>query len=156
MFITFTFVVFLAWNMLEANINGKIIKDEIKAYFRPTVHIDYKPSDNQIKTIEIGGTPSMKICDLYKEDGTAVYNTNQHIERITKYINSLILVQATDDELPNMSPDTVIKYLDDKGEAVQTFIIFGQIFIKDCNNDKLYRVKSSAKGIVNELEEFMK
>lgn len=151
----FCFVAILGlcvWILLGSSSNDKLMRNEIKAYFRPTIYLDYHPNVDEINMIQMGGTISMPSCDLRKYDGVALYNTKQHMEQITNYLNAIPLVWAAEDELPNLSPDAFIQYFDDRGDLVQNFTIYGQVFIRDVNQKKLYRIKKSSTGIITGLE----
>lgn len=131
--------------------NGKLIFNEIVAYFCPTVYLNYNPNVSNISEIQIGGTVSMSYYDCM-EYGNFIYTKENNIKMITNYLNTLLLVESTEDELPNNSPDAFIQYFDDKGNLIKNFIIYGQVFIRDVNNDKLYRIKKTKIGIIEGLE----
>ena len=88
----------------------------------------------------------MKLCDE-KIYGDAAYTKRQNIEKITDYLHGLKLASASDEELPNMSADASITYYNKANEKVKTFIIYGQVFIKDLENGTLYRVKYNSQII---------
>lgn len=131
--------------------NGKLELGTIGACYRETVYLNYHPYMENIGEIHIGGTVSMPFCDT-SELGKAIYNKKEHIKKITDYLNAVPLVKASEDELPNKSPDSYIQYFDDKGALINNFIIYGQIFLKDVNNNKLYRIKEYDSGLIEGLE----
>lgn len=132
--------------------NGDLALNEIKAYFRRTVYLDFHPNVDEIYEIQVGGTVSLQIYDSYERD-CAIYNTTRHIEQITDYLTTLKLAEATEEELPNKSCDSFIQYYDKNGTLIRNFLIYGEIFIKDVNNKKIYRIKSTGSGIIDGLEE---
>lgn len=131
--------------------NGNLIMSEIKTNFRHTVFLDYYPESDTIKEVEIGGAINMTDCDL-KKNGNSIYNQKQHIEQITDYLNTIALVNSTKEELPNKSPDSYIQYFDNNGILMGNFLIYGQAFIEDAINDKVYQVKRNKASIIQELE----
>ena len=130
--------------------NRELEIDEIKAYFRPTVSLDFQPDFENVIKIVIDGKVYMPYCDTY-EKGNAVYKTKVHIEQITNYLNELKLVEAQKEELPNKSPDYFIYYYD-KSDVIKRFVIYGDVFIEDLEDKKLYRVKNTKSGIITGLE----
>lgn len=131
--------------------NGELIKDEIRAYFRKTVSLDFHSDINKIGKITIS---SVILRSKYTsgENGMVVYNKKEQIEQITEYLNSLKLVEAKEDEIPSRSPNSYIQYIDKKDNIVQSFTIYGDTFIKNGNNKRLYRVKNPNRGIIDGLE----
>ena len=85
------------------------------------------------------------------ENGNAIYLPKVYIKQIINYLNGLKLVEVQEDELPNKSPDYFIYYYDGK-DVMKRFIIYGEVFIKDLENKKLYRVKNPKPGIITGLE----
>lgn len=142
---------FCIWFMLTSSSNGELALSEIKAYFRHTVNLNFHPDLGEISEVQIGGAISMLGYESTKY-GNAIYNKKQHMEQITDYLNTISLVESMEDELPNKSPDVFIQYFDDKGNLIKNFIIYGQVFIKDVNNKKLYRIKKPNIGIIKGLE----
>lgn len=131
--------------------NGNLIMSEIKTNFRHSVFLDYYPESDTIKEVEIGGAINMTDCDL-KKNGNSIYNQKQHIEQITDYLNTIALVSSAKEELPNKSPDSYIQYFDNNGILTGNFLIYGQAFIEDAINDKVYQVKRNKASIIQELE----
>ena len=137
------------WFLPGSDSNGELQKNEIKAYFRPTVYLDYHPDLNEVSEIKIGGTISMSYESV---KSVYIFNQKQYIEQITDCLNSLKLAEVKDDELPNKSPDSFVQYYDNNGELVKNFIIYGTVFIKDVDCQKLYRIKYTNYDIVSQLE----
>ena len=131
--------------------NGKLIKDEIRASFRKTVPLEFYPDINKISKITISST---RLRSNYSscENGTVVYNKKEQIEQITEYLNGLELVEAKEDEIPSKSPDSYIQYISEKDNVVQSFTMYGDTFIKNGNNKRLYRVKHRNNGIIEGFE----
>ena len=138
---------------------------ELKAYFQRTISLNFHPNMDKVSEVQIGGAVSMTFYDTYNYGnavsmtfydtynyGNAVYNKKHHMEQITDYLNTLPLVESTVDELPNKSSDAFIQYYDEEGNLAHNFVLYGQIFIKDVNNQKLYRVKRNGGGIIEKLE----
>lgn len=136
--------IYTTWRLSD---NYKLDMNEIKAYFKTTVHLDYQPDIEKIKEIQIGGTFST----FYK----AVYTDKIYIEEITHYLNNLELVKANADELPNKSPDSYVQYYDNDETLVGNFVIYGEVFIKDVNHQQLYRIKTTHEGIVEGIEKLL-
>lgn len=120
--------------------NSKLFQNEIKAYFKPTVHLDYHPNIDNIGEIQIGGIISTSNYDKF-ENGHAVYADKYNINTITNYLNKIPLVTCDESELPNLSPDSYIQYFDTEGNIIKNFTVFGTIFIKDVNDNRVYRIK---------------
>lgn len=137
--------------VITSDPNCDLEVNEIKAYFRNSVSLEYNPNMDEIGEVQIGGTIRMKSCDL-TERGNAVYNNQQHIEQITKCLNDMVLVEAAEDELPNKSPDSYVQYYDNVGVLVKNLVIYGRVFIEDVKNSKLYRIKKFNTDIIRELE----
>lgn len=139
------------WLMSVSFSNNTLMLGELKAYFQRTISLNFHPNMDKVSEVQIGGAVSMTFCDTYKY-GNAVYNKRHHMEQITDYLNTLPLVESTVDELPNKSSDAFIQYYDEEGNLAHNFVLYGQIFIKDVNNQKLYRVKRNGGGIIEKLE----
>lgn len=131
--------------------NANLELNEIKAYFRPNISLTYYPNIVEISEVRIGGTASMPYYDMF-EHGCAIYNNKNNIEQITDYLNDLNLVNSSEDELPNKSCDSFIQYYDNNGNLVKNLLIYGEIFVKDVNNNKIYRIKKTNVGIIEGLE----
>lgn len=131
--------------------NANLELNEIKAYFRPNISLTYYPNIVEISEVRIGGTASMPYYDMF-EHGCAIYNNKNNIEQITDYLNNLNLVNSSEDELPNKSCDSFIQYYDNNGNLVKNLLIYGEIFVKDVNNNKIYRIKKTNVGIIEGLE----
>lgn len=139
------------WLMSVSFSNNTLMLGELKAYFQRTISLNFHPNMDKVSEVQIGGAVSMTFYDTYKY-GNAVYNKRHHMEQITDYLNTLPLVESTVDELPNKSSDAFIQYYDEEGNLAHNFVLYGQIFIKDVNNQKLYRVKRNGGGIIEKLE----
>ncbi|MBE5040989.1 hypothetical protein [Ructibacterium gallinarum] len=131
--------------------NRELEINEIKAYFRATVSLNFHPDFENAEKIVIGGPAiHMSYYDTL-ENGHAIYLTKTHIEQITNYLNGLKLAKAQEDELPNQSPDYFIYYYNEKG-IIKRFTVHGEVFIKDLEEKKLYRIKNTKMGIMEGLE----
>lgn len=137
--------------MIHTSSNGGLALSELKACFKDTVKLDYLSEIEEISEIQIGGAISMSYQDTTKY-GNSVYNEKQSIKQITNYLNTISLVEASEDELQNKSPDAYIQYFGYEGGLLRNFIIYGQVFIKDVNTDRLYRIKGFDTGIIEGLE----
>lgn len=131
--------------------NSQQMKNEIKAYFKPTVYLDYNPCIDEIGKIKIGGTISMSYYDEM-ENRNAVYTNLHNIDKVTNYLKSIPLVNADKNELPNMSPDSYIQYYDKDGNQIKNLIIFGKTFIKDVDSNKIYKIKYNGAKVLKKLE----
>lgn len=107
-----------------------------------TVYLNYIPDYEQIREVQVYSLTEMKCYDEY-ENGNAIYRTNTHIQEITDYLNNIKLVEASYDELPNISADGSIRYCDNKNSVVKLFALYGGYYIEDVYNDKLYRTKGT-------------
>lgn len=153
-FIGFCIIVFIGLFLMNFSNKNDLNLNEIKAYFKHTIFLDYHPDIDEIYEVQIGGAINLSSYDATRH-GNAIYNKKHNIEQITNYLNLISLVEATEDELPNKSPDSYIQYFDNNGQIVGSFIIYGQIFIKDIINKKLYRIKKTKTGIVKGLEDYL-
>ena len=143
------FVFALVFPFLSPNWTLEI--NEIKAYFRPGVSLDFHPDFENVEKVVIGG-PAVQMSHYdTSENGNAVYLTKMHIRQITDYLNEQEFVKTQEDELPNKSPDYFINYYDEKG-IIKRFTIYGEVFIKDLEEEKLYRIKNTKKGIMEGLK----
>lgn len=120
--------------------NAELARDEVKAWFRPSVSLDFYPDLNDVGSVQIGGAITMNSYEN-KVHGDAEYRKKQNIEILTDYLNNLNLVYAEERELPNMSADAAIVYYDNSDVPIRKFIIYGQVFIRDLEDKTLYRVK---------------
>lgn len=130
------------WYELYKSPNRDLTKAELKAYFRPTIHLNFYPDADEIGEVQIGGAVSMSYYDK-SEHGNAIYNKKQYIKQITEYLNNIKLAKSTKEELPNISPDSFVQYFDNNGELIKNYIIYGQVFIQDSDTGILYRVKNT-------------
>lgn len=130
--------------------NYELEMSEIKAYFKKTVYLDYAPEYDKISEIQIYSLAEMQNCDKYR-DGNAIFNTKDHIKSITECLNSIKLVEASYDDLPNKSADCSIRYYDNEGNMVMQFVLYGGVFINDVYNDKLYRTKYTKDDIIEAI-----
>ena len=136
--------------MNPSNPNRDLARDEYMANFRLTRHLSDVPKSDNVY-IEVRGVINLNTCD--KKDGdTAIYNTTGNIKKINRYLKHMRLAVAYEDELPNESADAFITYYDNEGNKLKTYIIYGQVFIKDLQADRLYRIKNPYKGIIRGLE----
>lgn len=131
--------------------NSKLFQNEIKAYFKPTVHLDYHPNIDNIERIQIGGIISMSHYDKL-ENGNAVYTDKGNINMITDYLNKIPLVMCDETELPNISSDSYIQYVDTDGDIVKNFTVFGMSFIKDVSDNQVYRIKYNGNKVFEKFE----
>jgi len=120
--------------------NRKLIIDETLAMFKPTVHLKYHQSIDDIKEIELSGIFVAQHADE-KRRGDYILTNKHKIQKVIDYLNRIPLAKATEDELPNKSADGSIKIYNVNGKEVGNFIIYGQVFIKDLITQKLYRSK---------------
>lgn len=150
----FLIILFGALMGLKVNLlnNYKLELNEIKAYFKDQVHLDYYPDLEKIDSIQIGGAISMIWYDK-KTKGNSIYTEKKNLKQITDYLNNLSLVESTEDELPNKSPDIYIQYFDINNNLDKNFVIYGRVFIKDVNNKMIYRIKNANTDIVQGLEQ---
>lgn len=130
--------------------NYELKMNEIKAYFKKTVYLDHAPEYDKISEIQIYSLTELQNCDKFL-DGNAIFNTKDHIQSITECLNSIKLVEASYDELPNKSADGSIRYYDNEGNMVMQLGLYGGVFIKDAYNDKLYRTKYAKDDIIELL-----
>ncbi|MCH5211748.1 MAG: hypothetical protein J1G06_01920 [Oscillospiraceae bacterium] len=143
--------VYIALIMNPSNPNRELDLAEYKAKFRLTKHLSDIPQSDNIY-IEVKGVIDLNTYD--KKDGDrAIYNTTDNIKKINKYLKHMRLAVAYEDELPNQSPDTFITYYDKEGNILKNYIIYGEVFIKDLQADRLYRIKNPNKGIIEGLED---
>lgn len=132
-----------------SNPNYDLELNEIRSYFKKTVYLNYIPDYEQISEVQVYSLTEMKHYDEY-EKGNSIYKTQLHIQEITKSLNSIKLVEATYDELPNKSADSSIRYYDNRNSLVKLFVLYGGCYIKDVYNDRLYRTKG-ATDIIESL-----
>ena len=137
--------------VLTSSPNSKLALDEIKACFRQTIPLEFHPDLNKTSKVIIS---SVLFEPHYNstEDGIAVYTQKRHVEQITDYLKTLTFVEAKEDEIPNKSPDGYIQFIGNKNNLIQSFTIYGDLFIKNGNNNKLYRIKNTKLGIIGGLE----
>ena len=117
--------------------NRKLMLNEFFSMFRPTVFFDYQIDMDTIKEVEIMGTVPMQQAD----DGGFTFSNKHKIIGIFSYLNEIPLVKADRSELPNMSPDLIIRVSDGNEEVIGTIWIYGQVFIENRDNGELYRSK---------------
>ena len=123
----------------------------MKAYFRNTVHLNLQLNVNEISEIQIGGAASLSVYDSFEHD-CAIYKIKENIELITQYLNSLELAESNKEELPNISCDSFIQYYDINGNLTENLLIYGEIFIENVNDKKIYRIKNTNLDIIDGLK----
>lgn len=132
------------------NPNRKIYWYEFLAHFKPTVCLETSFDIDDVKKIEIEGLITTNMKPDEKSGGVDLYIDKSKTEKIINYLNHLRLVEATKDELPHRSGDGWIRIYNNRGFEITSYVIYGDVFILDLNNDKLYRDKES--NIISNLE----
>ena len=148
--VTITILVYLCVSLMMSP-NGKLTLNEMKAYFRNTVHLNLQLNVNEISEIQIGGAASLSVYDSFEPD-CAIYKIKENIELITQYLNSLELAESNKEELPNISCDSFIQYYDINGNLTENLLIYGEIFIENVNDKKIYRIKNTNLDIIDGLK----
>lgn len=133
-----------------SNPNHELVLNEFKAYSRETVYLDFKPNIEKISEIQVYSNIDISTYDAQK-NGNIIYNTKKHMETVIGYLNDMKLVDAAEDELPNQSADGSISFYDNEKNVVKNLVLYGEVFIKDLSNDRLYRKKYTRTGIIEGL-----
>lgn len=137
--------------MDPSNPNRDLALAEYKAKFRRTKHLIDLPEEDNVY-IEIRGVINLDIYDK-KDRDIVIYNTADNIKKINKYLKHMKLTVAYEYELANQSPDVLITYYDNDGSELKTYFLYGQVFIKDLQAERIYRIKNPNKGIIDGLED---
>lgn len=128
--------------------NTKLILNEIKASFKSTVYLNYQPNIDDIEEVKIFGAITLYNTDKENQ----IYIDKFKIQRIIEYLNSIPLTEATQAELPNKSPDVSIAINNVKGTKIGNIWIYGQVFIEDKINRKLFRIKNDSDWVIEGIE----
>jgi len=133
--------------LLNPSGDGKLILNKIAIIFQSTQFLDYQIDINDVEEVEIMGA-----VDLHGTDkGNYIYTNKEKISGIIDYLNSIPLVTAHRDELPNMSPDITIQFSNAEKNQTGSIWVYGQVFIEDRISGELYRCKQGNQ-IIEEIE----
>ena len=136
------FLVLCTWIFLliflEPAGNRTLALNEMKALFKPTVHLEVPLNANDIAKISFSGLSLPDTTDQKK------------IEKLLSYLNKISLAKADRSELPGRSPDATIFFYDAYERKIMSYSFFGEVFILDTTTDQLYRSKHD--WVITEIE----
>ncbi len=118
--------------------NRKIALNEMKALFKPTVHLEVPLNANDIAKVSFSGLSLPDTTDQKK------------IEKLLSYLNEISLAKADRSELPGRSADAAILFYDVYDREIMAYAIYGEVFILDIATDQLYRSKHD--WVITEIE----